>query len=183
MYHQTKFGCQGTNSSVNIAESQILIIWALSVTLTLKIATTIKQFLHDSGSCCCITIPNLVTKCSAVQKISSGQTFTDILNLNCDRGLEPNNPIFPQDTLADDALLSNQVWLQTDQSSFDYISLHCDLDTEESELIFFCTTLWLMMMHHHTKFGNKMLGILAGINWTNLNWHFETSLWPWPWRQ
>ena len=34
-------------------------------------------------------IPNLVTKCSAIQKISSVQTFTDILNIQCDLDLEP----------------------------------------------------------------------------------------------
>ena len=89
-------------------KSHILIIWALTVTLTLKIATTTKTFPHDSGSWCCITIPklwqnvlwfriaipNLVTKCSVIQKISSGQTFTDILNLCCDLDLKRSNPIF-----------------------------------------------------------------------------------------
>ena len=50
-----------------------------------------------------------------MDKISSGQTFTDILNLPCDLDLEHSNPIFPQDTLAYDAVLSNQVWLETDQ--------------------------------------------------------------------
>ena len=68
-----------------------------------------------SGSWCCITIPSLVTKCSAVQKISSRQTFTDILNLHCDLDLECSNPIFQQDTPAYDAVLTNQDWLQMDQ--------------------------------------------------------------------
>ena len=67
------------------------------------------------GLWCCITIPGLVTKCSLGQKISSGQTFTDILNVCCDLDLECSNPIFQQGTLASDAVLSNQVWLQTDQ--------------------------------------------------------------------
>ena len=39
------------------------------------------------------------------EKISLGQTFTDILNLCCDLDLEHSNPIFPQDTLAHDAVL------------------------------------------------------------------------------
>ena len=60
-------------------------------------------------------IPNLVTKCSVIQKISSGQTFTDILNLRCELDLKHSNPIFQQDSLAYDAVLSNQVWMQTDQ--------------------------------------------------------------------
>ena len=53
------------------------------------------------------------------KKISSRQTFTDILNLRCDLDLECSNPFFPQDTLAYDPVLSNQVWLQTNQSSED----------------------------------------------------------------
>ena len=42
-------------------------------------------------------------------------TFTDILNLRNDLDLECRNPIFPQDTLAYDAMVQNQVWLQRDQ--------------------------------------------------------------------
>ena len=49
---------------------------------------------HDSGSWCCITLPNLVTKCSVIQKISPGQTFTDISNLRCDLDLEHSNLFF-----------------------------------------------------------------------------------------
>ena len=84
-----------------------------------------------------------------VQKIS-GQTFTNILNHRCDLDLEHSNPIFPQDTPAYDGVLSNQVWLQTDQqfrkysknkSYFHYISPCCDLDTEDSEPIFQHNTL------------------------------------------
>ena len=40
------------------------------------------------------------------QKISSGQIFTDIFNLRCDLDLQRSNPIFPQDTLAYDVVLS-----------------------------------------------------------------------------
>ena len=121
-------------------KSYIFIIWALAVTLTLKIATTTKNFhmtlAHDaaspslwpwhwtqgtnfsawhSGLWCCITVPGLVTKYSVVQKISSGQTFINISNLCCDLDLERSSPIFQQDTLAYDVVLLNQVWLQTDQ--------------------------------------------------------------------
>ena len=54
------------------------------------------------------------------------------------------NPIFPQDTPAYDAVLSNQVCSQTDQQFRRYsknshiliISPHNDLDTEDSEPIF-----------------------------------------------
>ena len=37
------------------------------------------------------------------------QTNINIFNLRCDLDLERSNPIFPQDTLAYDAVLSNQV--------------------------------------------------------------------------
>ena len=60
-------------------------------------------------------MPNLVTKYSVIQKISFQQTFTDILNLHCDLDHKHSNPIFPQDTPAYDAVLSNQVWLKTGQ--------------------------------------------------------------------
>ena len=36
-------------------------------------------------------------------------------NLCCDLDLKCSNPIFPLDTPAYDAVLSNKVWLQTDQ--------------------------------------------------------------------
>ena len=82
--------------------------------LTLNTATT-KECPHDFGSWCCINVPTLVTKCSVIQKISSGQIFTDVSTLHCDLDLEHSNPIFSQDTPAYDAVLSHQVWLQTIQ--------------------------------------------------------------------
>ena len=87
------------------------------MTLTLKIATTTtkKYSAWHSGSWCCIIIPNLLTKCSVIQKISSGRTITDIFNLCCDLQLERSNPIFQQDTLAWDDVPSDQVWLPRNQ--------------------------------------------------------------------
>ena len=49
------------------------------------------------------------------EKISSAKRFNDTLNLPYGLDLEHSNPIFPQDTPAYDAVLSNQVWLQTKQ--------------------------------------------------------------------
>ena len=43
----------------------------------------------------------------------------------------------------------------------------CDLDLEDNKLFFSSTALWLIMPHRHTKFGNKMLGSLDDIIWTN----------------
>ena len=42
--------------------------------------------------------PNLKTKYSVIQKISSERTITGILNLHCDLDLKRSNAIFPQDT-------------------------------------------------------------------------------------
>ena len=50
----------------------------------------------------CITIPNLVMKGSAVQKISFKQTSTEIMNVWCDSDLEQSNPIFSLDILVND---------------------------------------------------------------------------------
>ena len=36
----------------------------------------------------------------------------------------------------------------------------------------FCMTLWLIMMHHHIKFGNKQFSSSEDIFWTNSQWHF-----------
>ena len=74
---------------------------------------TAIQFLHNTLWLMIMyyqIIPGLVTKCSVVQNISFGQTFTNILNLCCDLDLESNNPYFPQNTLAYDAASPHQVW-------------------------------------------------------------------------
>ena len=146
--------------------------------LTLKIATTAKCQ-HDSGSQCCITILNSVTKCSVVQKVSSGQTFTDISNLRCDLDLEYSNPIFPQDIPVYDAVLASQVWLQTNQQFRRYnrnshnfiliiqaLAVNLTLNTVNQ---FFCMTLWLMILHTYSMFGNKMFCGSEDIVQTNIH--------------
>ena len=50
-------------------------------------------FERHSGSRWCITIPNLLVKGSVVQKISSGQTFIDLLKFCWDHDLEHRNPV------------------------------------------------------------------------------------------
>ena len=109
-----KFGCKPTSSLEDTTE--IVIFWLYKPLLW---PWHWRQWTSFSawhpGLWCYITIPGLVTKCSMVQKISSGQTFTDILNLRCHLDLEYSNPIFPQDTMAYNAVLSNRIWLQTDQ--------------------------------------------------------------------
>ena len=76
-----------------------------------------KQFLF------CVTLwlilqhhyTKFYTKMFCGSEDNTGQIFTDIFNLRCDLDLEHSNPIFPQDTLAYNVVLSNRVWLQTDQ--------------------------------------------------------------------
>ena len=113
LYYQTKFVCKQTSGLEDIAE--IVIFWLYKPLLWPWHwrQWTIFSAWH-SGLCCCITIPSLVAKYSAIQKYSSRQMFTNILNLCCDLDLKCSNPVFPH-TPACDAVLSNQLWLQIDQ--------------------------------------------------------------------
>ena len=121
-----------------------------------------------------------------LQKTSSGQTFTEILNLCSDLDPEHSNPICSHDTPAYDNLKSNQAWLQKDQhyrrysrkSYFDYINTHYDPDLEVSIQSFHITS-HLMMMHHHIQFGYKRYCGSGDIIQANIHWHYELSLWPW----
>ena len=108
LYYQTKFGSKPTSSLEDTTE--IVIFWLYKPSLWLWHSTQWTIFsARLSGLWCCVIIPGLATKCSVVQKISSGQTFTNILNLRCDLDLEHNNTNFLQDTPAYDAALSSQV--------------------------------------------------------------------------
>ena len=51
----------------------------------------------------------------------------------------------------------------------------CDLDKDSK--------LRLMIMHHPIEFDDERFGGLEDMIWTNSHWHFEPSLWPWPWTQ
>ena len=117
------------------------------------------------------------------------QTFTNILNLCCDLNLEHSNPIFPQGTPAYDGVLSNQVWLQTDKHFRRYSKkivifwlykpLLWPWPWRQQQQNVCHMKLRLMMLHHHTKFGNKMFCDSENIIQTNIHWHLEPSLWPW----
>ena len=128
-----------------------------------------KQFFstRHSGSWCCITIPSLVMKCSEVQKILSGQTFTGILNLSCDLDPEHSNPIFLQNTPVYDA--KTKFGCKQTSNLEDKVEIiifwlykpslwpwHCVWRSKTANQ-FFCITLWLKMLHYHTKSGIKMI--------------------------
>ena len=103
------------------------------------------------------------------------QTFSDILNLCCDLDLECSNPIFPQNTLAYDDVLPNQVWLQTtssldDKSRDSHILIRSSLTmilTLKTANQVFC--MMPMMLHYHTKFGIKMNYVSEDIIQTNIH--------------
>ena len=114
LYHQTKFGCKWTSSLEDTTE--IVIFWSYKPMLWPWHWTQWTNFsAWHSGSCWSMSIPGLATKRSVVQKIWSGQMFTNILNLLCDLDLNTVIYFFSQKTPANDAVLSNQVWLQMDQ--------------------------------------------------------------------
>ena len=168
LYYQTKFGSKPTSYLEDTTE--MVILWLYKPLLWPWHWTQWTNFsAWHSG--CCITIPGLVTKCSVVQKISSRQTVTNSLNFCCD--LECSNPIFPQDILAYDAVLSNQVWLQTDLQFRRYsrnshiliIQALAVTLTLKTVNIFFCVTLLLMMLHNHAKFGNNIFCGSEDIIW------------------
>ena len=119
-----------------------------------------------------ITIPSLVAKGSAV-----------IIQMNIHWNFEPfmcpwpwpwqSNPIFSQDNPAYDDGASNPSCKRISSSA----------DTAESGVLIiwsfivsltlktanqpFWKTIWLMMMHHHTKFGSERFNDSEDIFWTN----------------
>ena len=109
------------------------------------------------------------------QQISSGQTFTDILNLRCDLDLEHSNSIFQQDILAYGAVLWNQAWLQADQQFRRYngnitwwLYKPSLLLRHWTQWTNFCMTLWLIMLHKNARFGDKVFCVDIGQTFTNI---------------
>ena len=96
-----------------------------------------------SGPWWCITIPNLVTKDSAVEEISSRWTFTGILNLSCDLDLDQNKAIQSFHKTIQLMMMGHQTKFSCKRISSskhileshtpDYIILHSDLDLEDSK--------------------------------------------------
>ena len=98
LYYQVKSGCKWTSSLEDIVK--IGMFWLYKPLLWPWHWTQWTNFsAWHSGLWCCITTPGWITKCSVVQKTSSGQTFTSILNLPWGSGLECSNPIFFHRTL------------------------------------------------------------------------------------
>ena len=62
------------------------------------------------------------------------------------------------------------------------MSLHCDLDLEDSNQSS-CMTLWPMVLHQHTKFGYKQFSSWEDIVQMNTHWNSEPFLQTRPWPQ
>ena len=114
LYYQTKIGCKPASSLEDTTEIVTFGLYKPTLWPWCWKQRTNYSAWH-SGLWRCIAIWGLMTKCFVVQKISSRQIFTNILNLCCDLDLEHSNPIFPQNTLAYDVVLASHVWLQSNQ--------------------------------------------------------------------
>ena len=112
LYHQTKFGCQRINSSENTVER--VIFWSYEPHCDLD--------LEDSNSIFHMTLWLMMLH---HHTIFGNKIFCDSENIIRIKiqlhYLKSSNLLFPQNTLAYDAVLSNKVWLQTDQQFRRYI--------------------------------------------------------------
>ena len=163
----------------------ILIIWALAMTLSLKIANNFFTCTpaHSNESQYQVWKQNVGLEDIIWTKIKFWP-FTVTLTLNA------VIQFFPQDTLAYDDISSDQVWLPKNRQFRKYSrKSHILIIWALAVTLTIATTtkmsawLWLMMLHHHTKFGNNMVCDSENITQTNIHWHFEPLLWPWPWMQ
>ena len=104
-------------------------------------------------------------------------TNTDSLTLHCDLDLECNYPIFFSRhsglwwCIIRPSLVAKESEVQK-VSCFGHMSPSCDLSLDDSKQLFFCMTLWLMVLHYNTKFSIKMICIWEDIIWTNIHQHF-----------
>ena len=122
------------------------------------------SLLDTPAGWCRIIVSSLVPKRSAVQKISPRQTFTDIVNLRCDLDLEHSNPFFftgHSDTIVYYQTKSSckltSSWEDTTEIVIFWLYTPSQWPWHWKHLNqFFNMTLWLMMLHNHTRFGDRM---------------------------
>ena len=121
MYYQTKFCSKRiSNLEDTVQNSHILIIQALAVTLTLKIA-------NNFFFCMTLQLIMMYHNTEFGNKMFGGLEniiwiIINILTLHCDLDLEGTNQLFPQDPLTYDNLSSDQVWLPKNQQFRRYSS-------------------------------------------------------------
>ena len=107
-------------------------------------------------------------------------TFTRILNRYCDLDIDHNRAI-------QSIHKTIQLSCKRISSSEDILERHILIIwsftvtlTLRAANQSFGKTIWRIMMHHHTKFSSKRFSNSEDIFWTNIHWHFEVLLWPWP---
>ena len=167
-YYKTKFGRKPTGSLEDTTE--IVLFWLYRPLLwPWPWAQWTKFSARHSGLWCCITIPGLITKCSVVQKTSSGQTFTNILNLHCDLDLECKNPFFQRTLRLMMPYYRTKFGYKWTSSLEDIVKIH--------------RTLWLMMLYYQTKSVCKWTSSLEDIVKIVIVWIYKHFLWPWHSRQ
>ena len=145
----------------------------------------------QSGPWWCTTIPSLVTMASAVKKILSWWTCTEILCLSCHNlDLDHNSAIQSLHKLIQHLMMCHQTKVSCKNigSSEDILESHVLIIwsfavtlTLTSAHQFFGKTIWIIMTYHHTKFGNERFRNSKDTIRTNIHWHFEILLWPWSW--
>ena len=199
LYYQTKFGCKPTSSLEDTAE--IVISWLYKPSLWPWHSTKWTNFsAWHSGLWCCIPMPRLITKYSVVHELSrqalTFQTFTVTLTLN--EGI----PFFHRTVWLMMLYYQTKFGCKWTSSLEDIVKIVIFWLYKPSLWLwhwtqwtnFFCMALWLMMLHNHTKFGNKYSAVQEilsrhgrthreNIILTNVHWHLEPLLWPWPWMQ
>ena len=183
MYHPFKFGCKKTSSSVVMVETVIFNYMSPHCDHELEDSKPI--FLHDTGPWWCIAIPNLVTDSSAVEDILSKWTFTGILNLSCDLGLDHNRAIqsfhktiqlmlmYHQTKFSCKKINSSENILKSNIFMTSFLTVILTLKSANQS---FWKIIRLVMMHHYTKFGSKRFCNSENITRANIHWHFAVSL-------
>ena len=158
MYHPIKSGCKRISSSADIRSNEPS-LWPWNW----KQQTNLLAW--HFGPWCCITIQSWLQTVQLLWRYCSGQHSLEFLTFFCDLDLDHNRAIFSQDNPPYDNVLSNQVWLQMYQqfkrsSRNSHILIIWALAVTFTLKIATTTTklmtLWLMMLYHHTKSGNKM---------------------------
>ena len=127
--------------------------------MTLNLKTTNQSFAWHFGPWCCVTTPSLVTEGSAAEEILSRWTFTGILNLFCDLKLDHNKDIQSFHKTIH-LMFSCKRFRSSDNILKCHILIILSLTvtlTSKTANQSFWKTIWLITMHHHTKFGRKRL--------------------------
>ena len=166
MYHPTKFGCKKISSSVDMLET-VIFDHMSPIVLTLKIANqwhagpwwyTLYQVWLQKVQ--------LSRRDHPDEHLLKFWTFAVTLTLNTINSYKYN--LFKrQSSICNQMRVGCKKDQQFRRQSKSYNlttwSLHCDLYLEDSKPVF---SLWLMIMHHNTKFGKNIFSRSEDTLWT-----------------